>query len=159
GGASAATVTNANEYWLREGGSQIFQLTGTGFSDDQFNHFDTVLGNKVYFVNEADTLECPVILYKTTTTSIFCETTPRAGRPKLDRKYKVVVFVDGVEADCNIYIEFAEWDTPKIRRITPRMHLPGTLVNYYGWLKSSSFWIFNTSDARETGNDDFNYIK
>ncbi|CAL4137785.1 unnamed protein product, partial [Meganyctiphanes norvegica] len=159
GEASSATVTGASTYWLREGGSEIFTLTGTGFSIDQFNHFDRVLGNKVYFVNEADTLECPVVLFKTTATSILCETIPRAGRPKLDRKYKVVLFVDGVEADCDKYVEFAEWDSPKIRKITPRMHLPGTLVNYYGWLKSSHFRVHNISNPQETGNADFNYIK
>ena len=55
--AGGATVSSIWPEYISNGGGVIF-IDGNGFSADNFNFMDPVLGNKIWFYNDFETIKC-----------------------------------------------------------------------------------------------------
>ncbi|XP_063591963.1 uncharacterized protein LOC134769058 [Penaeus indicus] len=94
---AGATLRRLPPFRLSLGGGTTVAIDGWGFSENQFNHLNATLGNRVIFENKGEAIECPVLSFLTTSTRIVCS----AGKPPRstsDTEYKVRVYVDGVQA-------------------------------------------------------------
>ncbi|KAG7173086.1 Fibrocystin-L-like 1 [Homarus americanus] len=74
GAAEGGQITGRSPYWLSDSGGVTLTITGSGFSEDQFNQFDPTLGNRVILVNDHDAINCDVINYLSNTNKIVCNT-------------------------------------------------------------------------------------
>ncbi|XP_033119895.1 fibrocystin-L-like [Anneissia japonica] len=120
-------------------GATRITISGNDFSPNQFNFGDgnENNGNRVYFRSATATVECDVITYWTTESTIYCDT--RAASPG---QYSIYLTVDGQEVgsycskykNCNFMYESKR--TPKIRSISPRAGTPDTLLKFYGFIVS-----------------------
>ncbi|XP_064089363.1 fibrocystin-L-like [Macrobrachium nipponense] len=148
GAAHGARIADSSPYWLGYGGGISLFISGTGFSEDQFSHFDTTLGNKVKLVNEVDTVDCEVIPYLTNTEKIVCVVGQRlnVNAPSV---YVIKVFADGVEASGSRTVEFASWMSPVIERMNPRWALPGEFVEMTGYMQTDRFQVVDLNDPLE----------
>ncbi|XP_068231985.1 fibrocystin-L-like [Palaemon carinicauda] len=150
---STVSITRVDPLYLGEGGGVVLTIDGEGFSKDQFNHFDTELGNRVYLVNEYDSIECDVIKYLTNTRRITCTTRPWK-KTNTPRTYKVKVFVDGIPSVAVKEVEYKPWLSPKILGVVPRWSLPGEVVKLEGHFHTDKYdqlVIGNSEESSATG--------
>ncbi|XP_066939674.1 fibrocystin-L-like [Macrobrachium rosenbergii] len=148
-GCASGQVTDVSPYWLGEGGGQTLYVSGKGFSPDQFNHFDSNLGNVVRLVNEADTIPCDIINYLTNTERIVCAVRGRENS-KAPLAYVVKVFADGVEVESDKIVEFRSWISPIINGIDPVSAMVGSMVTINGYMHTDRYQRMDPEDPLET---------
>ncbi|XP_064100815.1 fibrocystin-L-like [Macrobrachium nipponense] len=138
GTVRSSSIARVYPYHIGEGGGVVLTIQGEGFSEDQFNQFDDTLGNRVYLVNEIDSIECDVIRYFTNTRKITCTTRARKNT-NAPRRYLVKVFVDGDPLQDEEYVEYAQWLSPQISGVVPRWSLPGETVRLEGRFNTDKY--------------------
>eukprot|EP00091_Calanus_sinicus_P002584 TRINITY_DN12661_c0_g1_i1.p1 TRINITY_DN12661_c0_g1~~TRINITY_DN12661_c0_g1_i1.p1 ORF type:complete len:350 (-),score=80.50 TRINITY_DN12661_c0_g1_i1:331-1380(-) len=130
-------------------------ITGTGFSEDVFNQFDPVLGNKVWFANEFVSVSCqnPInwsFLLENpqdpSTTKIVCDLPARLGK-KGSNWFNLQLKVDGEEVQNSKAIEYRTDYTPEIRQIVPRYGKPGDLMTIRGRIFTKEYGNSNFGDS------------
>ncbi|KAK3895441.1 hypothetical protein Pcinc_000890 [Petrolisthes cinctipes] len=142
-------ISSRSPYWLNDLGGISLYIYGAGFSSDQFNHFDSVKGNKVQLVNEVDTIDCPVIRYLTTQNIIVCTVGPRINTKGPD-EYQIKVWSDGVEATGYQTLRFIWWAAPKVQYVTPVFAKTGSQVRYNGWFHTDQLDQINIEETEQS---------
>merc|ERR1712013_408365 len=139
-GASSA-VHSISPTSISEGGGVIF-IYGHGFSADNFNFNDPILGNKIWFYNDFETIPCATPVKKNwllqnpqapSTTTVVCSLPARQSKEGSTR-YSMKMTVDGNEIDNAAYfsVNFDNWRTPILRDIDHRYGAPGDEVTVFG---------------------------
>jgi hypothetical protein len=126
---------------ISQGGGVIF-IHGSGFSEDDFNLFGPVAGNKIWFYNEYETIVCSHPIEKNwllqnpqaaSSSKLVCSLPGRKGKMGSEW-YTLKVTVDGEEAS-NAHehmVKFESSKTPELRKISQRYGRPGDIVTISG---------------------------
>merc|ERR1712142_652491 len=132
-------VTDLSPRRIGYGGGAV-TINGEGFSEDVFNQFDPVLGNKVWFANEFVSVSCQNPInwnfmlenpQDPSTTKIVCDLPPRLGKKGSDW-FNLQLKVDGEDVQNSKAIEYLSRYTPEIREVIPRYGKPGELMTIKG---------------------------
>ncbi|XP_071944839.1 fibrocystin-L-like [Antedon mediterranea] len=131
----ASTVTSINPRSGSYEGATRITIYGKDFSPDQFNYGNEneKNGNRVYLRSTTATVECDVITYWSTQSTIYCDT-----RAAIPGDYYIYVTVDGKEVDTycsnsnNCRFQYNSNRTPRVRRVWPRSGTPDSTLNFYG---------------------------
>merc|ERR1712013_851414 len=124
-GASSA-VHSISPTSISEGGGVIF-IYGHGFSADNFNFNDPILGNKIWFYNDFETIPCATPVKKNwllqnpqapSTTTVVCSLPARQSKEGSTR-YSMKMTVDGNEIDnaADFSVNFDEMDSKSLQNI------------------------------------------
>ncbi|XP_072025339.1 fibrocystin-L-like, partial [Amphiura filiformis] len=126
------------------GNTQIY-IYGTGFSEDQFNYFNSSRGHRVELYNCTTSIECDIVNYFSSSTKITCRT-----RPASEGEYQVRVYKDGTEISqlggtyCSgiTYIcrfRYRSYRTPSVKKVTPSCGPPESIIDIYGSMFTSQY--------------------
>jgi len=138
GGTNIYSITPTQ---ISNGGGVIF-IDGHGFSADNFNFHDPILGNKIWFFNDFETLVCDSPVKKNwllqnpqapSTTRVVCSLPARQSKQGSDW-YTMKLTVDGEEAENagQFMVRFDSGKTPTLRKIDHRYGAPGDMVTITG---------------------------
>ena len=144
---AGTTIHRIEPTSISKGGGVIF-LYGSGFAGDNFNFNDPILGNKIWFYNDFETLKCQSPVDKNwllqnpqapSTTKVVCSL-PARQSARGGSVYTMKVTVDGNEVPSagNFQINFENHYTPKLRSIDHRYGAPGDLVTVTGRIMSKN---------------------
>jgi len=146
-------VTDLSPRRIGYGGGAV-TINGEGFSEDVFNQFDPVLGNKVWFANEFVSVVCQTPInwnfllenpQDPSTTKIVCDLPPRVGLQGSDW-FSLILKVDGVEVENSKAIEYKNSYSPKIREVVPKYGRPGDKITINGRLFTKEYGNANFGD-------------
>ncbi|XP_076045156.1 fibrocystin-L-like [Oratosquilla oratoria] len=129
-----------------------FEISATGLSQDSFNYFNVTLGNRVFFDGGGDHIECVVNVYLSSTTRLVCNLGQRSSS-STSIHYQVVVIVDGVRAQGNLTVEYANWFSPRIGPLEPRndVHSDANIVTFTGWFTTDKYLDASNPAESPTG--------
>lgn len=101
--AAGGSVHRISPTYISQGGGVIF-IDGHGFSADNFNMNDPVLGNKIWFYNDFETLVCDSPVKKNwllqnpqapSTTRVVCSLPARQSKQGSDWSVFYGILLDG----------------------------------------------------------------
>ena len=126
---------------ISQGGGVIF-ISGSGFAADNFNFNDPILGNKIWFYNDFETLSCRSPVDKNwllqnpqapSTTKVVCSLPARQSERGGD-VYTMKMTVDGeeIEEAGTKTVKFESYYTPRLRSVDHRYGAPGDLITVKG---------------------------
>ena len=138
-------VSSISPTQISQGGGVIF-VSGSGFAADNFNFNDPILGNKIWFYNDFETLPCKSPVDKNwllqnpqapSTKRVACSLPARQSE-RGGNVYTMKMTVDGEEiADAGSKtVKFESYYTPRLRSVDHRYGAPGDLITVTGRIMS-----------------------